>query len=124
MMAAPDNSRDRGGRQNPAEIAARLLEAAAAAFVQHGYEGARVSEIARNAGVTVGAVYARWPNKTAVMVAAVDHIFQADSSPQRIEDMGLNDLSLPETREIVGSRIVGAELAERCVRPGIRQCPQ
>lgn len=42
----------------------RLLDAAAQAFVEHGYERAAVSDIARRAGVTTGAVYPRWPRKT------------------------------------------------------------
>lgn len=94
-MAVSENSR-RGGGQNPTETTKRLLEAAADAFVQHGYDKARVSEIARNAEVTVGAIYARWPDKTAVMVAALDHIFEQVLPAQRIEDIGLLDLPLPE----------------------------
>ena len=53
----------------------RLLEAAAAEFIERGYDAARVADIARRAEVTTGAVYARWRNKTEMMVAALDHIF-------------------------------------------------
>ena len=95
-MATTEVGHNRGGGRNPTQTTERLLKAAADAFVQHGYDKARVSEIARNAEVTVGAIYARWPDKTAVMVAALDHIFEQVLPQQRIERLGLLDLPLPE----------------------------
>ena len=54
-----------------------LLEAAVEVFAEHGFEAARVAEIARRAGLTTGAIYARWRGKKALIVDAVGH-----ASPQ------------------------------------------
>ena len=95
-MTAQEGSRRSGDGQNPAETTNRLLEAAAAEFVQRGYDRATVSDVARNAGVTVGAIYARWSNKTEMMVAALDYIFEQILPERRLEGLGLHDLPLPE----------------------------
>ena len=52
----------------------RLLEAAVAALAEHGFEAATVAQIARRAGFTTGAIYARWPGKRDLIVDAVNHI--------------------------------------------------
>ena len=57
-----------------AEVTERLLEAAIDVFAERGFEAARVAEIARRAGLTTGAIYARWPGKRDLIVAAVHHI--------------------------------------------------
>lgn len=48
---------------------ARLLQAAEAAFAEHGYEGARLADIAEDAGCSVGAVYFRFKDKDALFSA-------------------------------------------------------
>ena len=55
----------------PAETRERLVEAAARVFQLKGYEGATVSLIAQEAGVTSGAIYAHYPNKAALLVDAL-----------------------------------------------------
>ena len=57
-----------------AEVTERLLDAAIDVFAERGFEAARVAEIARRAGLTTGAIYARWPGKRDLIVAAVHHI--------------------------------------------------
>ena len=59
-MAASGEPRRRGDSE---ETAKRVLEAAAAEFVERGYDKAVISDIARRAGVTPGAIYPRWPHK-------------------------------------------------------------
>ncbi len=78
--------------RNPPETTSRLLEAAAAEFVRHGYDRARVSDIARNAGYTVGSIYARWPNKSDLMVAALDHLLAQILPEHRFKDLNIGDL--------------------------------
>ena len=95
-MDAQEIGRGRNGRGNRVETTNRLLEAAAAEFVQRGYDSARISDIASNAGVTVGSIYARWSTKTEMMVAALDHIFEQMLPEPRIKDLGLYDLPFPE----------------------------
>lgn len=74
------------------ETTTRLLDAAAAAFVEHGYDRAAISDIARRAGVTTGAVYPRWPRKHDLMADAVDHIFHQILPEQRLKQLGIDQL--------------------------------
>lgn len=50
----------------------RLLEAAVEVFSERGYEGARVGEIARRAGLTTGAIYAQFRNKAELLLQAIE----------------------------------------------------
>lgn len=61
-----------------ARVRRRLLDAAVVVFGQHGFEAARVTDIARRCDLTTGAVYSRWPTKREIFAAAVEH-----ASPQR-----------------------------------------
>jgi AcrR family transcriptional regulator len=55
----------------PAETRERLLAAAARVFELKGYEGATVALIAREAGVSSGAIYAHYANKAELLVDAL-----------------------------------------------------
>jgi len=55
----------------PEQTRGRLIDAAARTFERRGYEGATVAEIAREAGVTTGAIYAHWPTKAELLVDAL-----------------------------------------------------
>ncbi|MEY2397839.1 MAG: hypothetical protein QOJ00_1013 [Actinomycetota bacterium] len=50
---------------------ARLLEAATNVFLEKGYEGTRVAEIARRAGLTTGAIYGNFESKADLLTAAL-----------------------------------------------------
>lgn len=54
------------------ELGERLLASAAQVFAERGYDKAGVAEIARRAGVTTGAIYARYPGKAELLVEAID----------------------------------------------------
>ena len=56
------------------DVTERLLDAAVEVFAEHGFEAARVAEIARRADLTTGAIYARWKGKRDLIVEAVRHI--------------------------------------------------
>ena len=86
-----------------------MLEAAAMEFVEHGYDKAVVSNIARRAGVTTGAIYARWPHKSDVMVAALDHIFEQLLPAQRLRDLGIAELSTAEITAIWGADLLNSD---------------
>ena len=88
-MANEDKPRRRSDSE---ETARRVLEAAAAEFVERGYDKAVISNIARRAGVTSGAVYPRWPHKGDLMAAALDHLFEQLLPEQRVKDMGIEEL--------------------------------
>ena len=49
----------------------RLLQAAAEVFAERGYEGAAVSDIARRAGFTTGAIYSRFRDKAELLLEVV-----------------------------------------------------
>jgi TetR/AcrR family transcriptional repressor of uid operon len=54
------------------EIRERLVAAAAEVFSEKGYDGARVGEIARRAGLTTGAIYGRFTGKAELLRAAIE----------------------------------------------------
>ena len=54
------------------EIRDRLVAAAAEVFSEKGYDGARVQEIARRAGLTTGAIYGRFTGKAELLRAAIE----------------------------------------------------
>lgn len=62
------------GRDRSQEVTERLLDAAVEVFAESGFEAARVAEIARRAGLTTGAIYARWQGKQALLTHAVGHL--------------------------------------------------
>jgi len=97
--------RRRSGTQETTE---RLLEAAAQEFVEHGFDAARVSAIARRAGLTSGAVYARWPTKSDVMVAALDYIFQQYLPASQIKESGVDGMKPPDVIETLGAGLLVA----------------
>lgn len=49
-----------------------LIEAAGAVFAERGYEAASVDELAREAGYTIGALYAHFPRKEALFLAMIE----------------------------------------------------
>ncbi len=59
MVAAEGTTRD------------RLVAAAIEVFVEQGYEGARLHDIARAAGLTTGAVYANYRSKGELLFDAI-----------------------------------------------------
>ena len=90
----------------PDQMTLSLLEAAAEEFVRRGYDAARVSDIARRAGVTSGAVYARWRNKSEVVVAALDYTFKRILPDQKLEDDGDGEVPAPRTVAALGARLL------------------
>ena len=54
------------------ETRERLVSAAARVVAEQGYDGARVGEIAREAGLTTGAIYAHFRSKDELLAAATE----------------------------------------------------
>lgn len=96
-------------RGDSEQTARRVVEAAAAEFVERGYDGAVISDIARRAGVTPGAIYPRWPHKSDLMAAAVDHLLEQLLPEQRISNLGLADLPAPDTLAAWGANLLVAD---------------
>lgn len=64
------------------EVRERLREAAAEVFVERGYEGAGTAEIARRAGLSVGAIYSNYGTKAELLGDAI-----AAHMPSRLADL-------------------------------------
>ena len=52
----------------------RLLEAAAKVIARDGYQGARLADVAREAGLTTGAIYSNFRDKQELFLAAFDRV--------------------------------------------------
>ena len=78
----------------PEETRRRLLDAAAKVFAERGFEGARISEIAAEAGVTPGAIYNHYKSKADLLLAAIQT--QSDHEIASVlggdEEVGVLDL--------------------------------
>lgn len=76
------------GTEAPADesVRARLRRAAADVFSEKGYEGARVQEIARRAGLTTGAIYANYSGKSELLLDAID-----EESDEEFEELLLQE---------------------------------
>ncbi len=72
-----------------------LLDAAAAAFADKGYDGARMDEIAKAAGVNKATLYYRIGDKDAIYTAVLKRLFSAKTA--RLEAM-LDTVSDPHER--------------------------
>ena len=105
-MAASGEPRRRGDSD---ETARRVIEAAAAEFVERGYDGAVISDIARRAGVTPGAIYPRWPHKSDLMAAAVEHLLEQLLPERRLQDLGLAESTVPEILELWGTSLLTSD---------------
>lgn len=60
-------------REQAAATRARIVDAAAVVFAANGYEGARIEDIAHEAGVAYPTVYKAFGSKPALLAAAVTH---------------------------------------------------
>ena len=105
-MADVSGPRRRGDSE---QTARRVLDAAAAEFVEHGYDKAVVSDIARRAGVTPGAIYPRWPHKSDLIAEALDHLLEQLLPQQRIKEMGLSELRPPEILTAWGTLLLTSD---------------
>jgi AcrR family transcriptional regulator len=62
---------------SPASTRDRILTAAAEVFAERGYEGAAVSDIARRAGFTTGAIYGRFRDKAELLLEVVRGVLES-----------------------------------------------
>lgn len=79
---------------SPEETRTRLLQAAARVFAKQGYEGSRVSDIAREAGLSSGAIYAHYGSKADLLVDAIRA--HGPNEVGRLIDAGDVRVPLPE----------------------------
>lgn len=70
----------------------QILDAAATVIDQHGFQGARLSGILAEAGVTKGAFYFHFSSKEELAHALVDEQFSIDDAPPEPESFGLQEV--------------------------------
>lgn len=79
----------------------RLLDAAARVFAEKGYDGTRIQDVVREAGLSTGAVYGRFTSKTdllreAVITRSMPQVAQGSGAAAKVADLvarGAADLS-------------------------------
>ena len=87
----------------------RIVAAAEWAFAEKGYEGARISDIAKRAGCSVGAVYFRFADKDALFFAIVE-TFRAGVR-ERLPVLAASPFASPE--DVVERFVSGAATQAR-----------
>ena len=88
---------------SPEETRTRLLHAAARVFAKQGYEGSRVGDIAREAGLSSGAIYAHYDSKADLLVDAIRA--HGPNELGRLIDAGDVRVPLPELLVRLGASL-------------------
>jgi AcrR family transcriptional regulator len=111
LAQAPKSKREKAIRprkaprqQRAVETRARILEAAAEVFTEHGYAAGTTNRIAERAGMSVGSLYQYFPNKDAILVELVElHIAEGTAVLAPILERALTgELAIePLVREVV-----------------------
>lgn len=99
-------------RTTPPDRLAKLLDAAAAAFIQHGFQRTQMDDIAERLGVSKGTIYRAVDSKEALFAAVVAW----SDSPDELPAMGLStttDLAAVATSVAteLGDAVAGLALA-------------
>jgi AcrR family transcriptional regulator len=71
FVAIKDQTAGKGSQDPDLDTRERLVRAAIEVFLEKGYGGTRVQDIARRAGFTSGALYVHFPSRTALLGEAI-----------------------------------------------------
>ncbi len=110
-------------QQRSQETLDRLLDAAEAVLGEEGLEAATVPRIAARAGVSVGAVYRRFPDKDAVFRAVYGRFFACLATQRQLGAVGFPQaaVKLPQlVRFLVGSMVRSYRLHRGILRSLVR----
>lgn len=107
-MAVAQQTSEQSGEQagDRASTRDRLVAAALQVFVEQGYEGARVHDIARAAGLTTGAIYANYRDKAALLFDAMTSQAGAEVDALLARAAGLD---ARELLEVLGGALLHRE---------------
>ncbi|HEX9343552.1 MAG TPA: TetR/AcrR family transcriptional regulator [Actinomycetota bacterium] len=72
----PESARRPRGRPRDARVDEAILEAALDLFIEAGFEGMSIEDVAERAGVARATVYRRWPSKQELVFAAIESCFE------------------------------------------------
>jgi AcrR family transcriptional regulator len=67
-------------REHAGKVEERILDAAGRVFLEHGFQGASVDEIAEAASAGKPTIYARFPNKQALFTAVIERLVRKNTS--------------------------------------------
>jgi len=105
-------------RQNAEQTRREILEAARTRFLEYGWYGAGMREIARDAGVSVETVYANFPSKAAVFKEVLNILVVGDDRPipflERPEFLAAT--SGPVTERVKAHARIHADMLARVAR--------
>lgn len=105
-------------RQNAEQTRREILDAARTQFLQYGWHGAGMREIARDAGVSVETVYSNFPSKAAVFKEVLNILVVGDDRPiplsERVE-FGAATVG-PLTERIRALALIHTEVQGRVAR--------
>jgi AcrR family transcriptional regulator len=104
------------GTPPPASTRERILAAAAEVFAERGYEGAAVSDIARRAGFTTGAIYGRFRDKAELLLEVVRGVLESQQEAAVVAAQGAEGGDLPARfAELVGEFVDADRAASRAL---------
>ncbi|HTR12946.1 MAG TPA: TetR/AcrR family transcriptional regulator [Roseiarcus sp.] len=95
-------------REFAGEVEERILDAATKVFLERGFEGATIDELAEEARAGKPTIYARFPNKEALFAAVVARKVQENTRPESIAASGS---TAEERLKGLATAIVGKTLA-------------
>lgn len=101
-QAASGPARRPRGRPRDARADRAILEATLDLFIEAGFEGMSVEEVAKRTGVARATVYRRWPSKQELVLAAIEDC---------IEDMEL----FPDSGDVETDLITGVRQARKFI---------
>src|ERR1700761_9761627 len=67
-------------RGHAGQVEERILDAAGRVFLEHGFQGTSVDEIAEAASAGKPTIYARFPNKQALFTAVIERLVRRNTS--------------------------------------------
>jgi AcrR family transcriptional regulator len=104
-----------GEDQAPATTRDRILAAAAEVFAERGYEGAAVSDIARRAGFTTGAIYGRFRDKAELLLEVVRGVLESQQEAAVLAAAGGDNGVYSRFAELVGEFVDSDREASRAL---------
>src|SRR5438045_7323398 len=99
----------------PASTRERILAAAADVFAERGYEGAAMSDVARRAGFTTGAIYGRFRDKAELLLEVVRGALEAQQEAAVVAAAAVEGDVSARFAELVGQFVDADQAASRAL---------
>jgi AcrR family transcriptional regulator len=90
-------------RELAGQVEERILDAAGRVFLEHGFQGASVDEIAEAASAGKPTIYARFPNKQALFAAVIERLVRRNTS---LDVLSCGDGSIEERLDTLAAVIL------------------